>query len=206
MGAVQQEIWRDRLMAYIPRLKKYYRDNVIPAMKKRFNYPNVMMVPRLEKIVVNVGVGEASQNPKLLDSVSAEIGLITGLRPALTRAKKSISNFKLRQGMPIGCFVTLRRNHMYEFLDRLINVAIPRIRDFRGLSDRSFDGRGNYSLGIREQIIFPEIDYDKIDKIRGMNITIVTTAKTDEEALELLREFGVPFRRRAEAETTTEAA
>jgi large subunit ribosomal protein L5 len=206
MGAVQQEIWRDRLMAYIPRLKKYYRDNVIPAMKKRFNYPNVMMVPRLEKIVVNVGMGEASQNPKLLDSVSEEVGLITGLKPALTRAKKSISNFKLRQGMPVGCFVTLRRNHMYEFLDRLINVAIPRIRDFRGLSDRSFDGRGNYSLGIREQIIFPEIDYDKIDKIRGMDITIVTTAKTDEEALELLREFGVPFRKRAESETTTEAA
>jgi len=193
-------------MATVPRLKKQYKDNVIPALMKRFKYPNVMMVPRLEKIVVNVGVGEASQNPKLLDSVSEEMGRITGLKPAITRAKKSISNFKLRQGMPVGCFVTLRRNHMFEFLDRLISVAIPRIRDFRGLSDRSFDGRGNYSLGVREQIIFPEIDYDKIEKIRGMNITIVTTAKTDEEALELLKELGLPFRRKAEAETASEAA
>ena len=193
-------------MADIPRMKKYYNDNVLPAMKKRFGYSNVMMVPKLEKIIVNVGVGEASQNPKLLESVIEEIGLITGLKPAVARAKKSISNFKLRQGMPIGCHVTLRRGRMYEFFDRLMNVAIPRIRDFRGLSDRSFDGRGNYSMGIREQIIFPEIDYDKIDKIRGMNITIVTTANTDEEALELLKEFGFPFRRRVEAEATTEAA
>ncbi|KPL07804.1 50S ribosomal protein L5 [bacterium SM23_57] len=193
-------------MADIPRMKKYYIDNVLPAMQKRFGYSNVMMVPKLEKIIVNVGVGEASQNPKLLESVMEEIGLITGLKPAIARAKKSISNFKLRQGMPIGCHATLRRNRMYEFFDRLMNVAIPRIRDFRGLSDRSFDGRGNYSMGIREQIIFPEIDYDKIDKIRGMNITIVTTANTDEEALELLKEFGFPFRRRVEAEATTEAA
>lgn len=193
-------------MADIPRMKKYYNDNVLPAMQKRFGYSNVMMVPKLEKIIVNVGVGEASQNPKLLESVMEEIGLITGLKPAVARAKKSISNFKLRQGMPIGCHVTLRRDRMYEFFDRLMNVAIPRIRDFRGLSDRSFDGRGNYSMGIREQIIFPEIDYDKIDKIRGMNITIVTTANTDEEALELLKEFGFPFRRRVEAEATTEAA
>jgi len=193
-------------MANVTRLKKHYKDKVVPALMKRFNYPNVMMVPRLEKIVVNVGVGEASQNPKLLDSVSEEIGRITGLKPAVTRAKKSISNFKLRQGMPVGCFVTLRRSHMFEFLDRLISIAIPRIRDFRGLSDRSFDGRGNYSLGVREQIIFPEIDYDKIEKIRGMNITIVTTAKTDEEALELLKELGLPFRRKAEVETGTEAA
>jgi large subunit ribosomal protein L5 len=193
-------------MADIPRMKKYYFDNVVPAMKKRFGYSNVMMVPKLEKIVVNVGVGEASQNPKMLDLVVEEIGKITGFRPTITRAKKSISNFKLRQGMPVGCFVTLRRARMYEFFDRLMNVAIPRIRDFRGLSDRSFDGRGNFTLGIREQIIFPEIDYDKIDKIRGMDITIVTTAKTDEEALELLREFGFPFRRKAEAEAATEKA
>jgi large subunit ribosomal protein L5 len=191
-------------MATVPRMKKYYADTVRPALVKHFKYSNVMMAPRLEKIVVNVGVGEASQNPKLLESVSAELAQITGMKPAVARAKKSISNFKLRQGMPIGCRVTLRRNYMYEFLDRLINIAIPRIRDFRGVSDRSFDGHGNYSLGIREQIIFPEIDYDKIEKIRGMNITIVTTAKTDEEALELLKGFGFPFRRRAESEAATE--
>jgi large subunit ribosomal protein L5 len=193
-------------MADMPRMQKYYQETVLPGMMKQFKYPNVMLAPRLEKIVINIGVGEASQNPKLLESVVEEVGTITGQRPVISRAKKSISNFKLRQGMPIGAFVTLRRDRMFEFFDRLINVAIPRIRDFRGLSDRSFDGRGNYSLGIREQIIFPEIDYDKIDKIRGMNITIVTSAKTDEEALELLKTFGFPFRRRAEVEETTEAA
>ena len=193
-------------MADMPRMQKYYRETVLPEMMKHFKYPNVMLVPQLEKIVINIGVGEASQNPKLLESVVEEVGTITGQRPVISRAKKSISNFKLRQGMPIGTFVTLRRNRMYEFFDRLINVAIPRIRDFRGLSDRSFDGRGNYSLGIREQIIFPEIDYDKIDKIRGMNITIVTSAGTDEEALELLKAFGFPFRRRVEVEESTEAA
>jgi large subunit ribosomal protein L5 len=203
MGEVQQEIGRNSVMATVPRMKTYYQDTVRPALVKHFNYPNVMMAPRLEKIVINIGVGEASQNPKLLESVSAELGQITGMKPAIARAKKSISNFKLRQGMPIGCRVTLRRNYMYEFLDRLINIAIPRIRDFRGVSDRSFDGHGNYSLGIREQIIFPEIDYDKIEKIRGMNITFVTTAKTDEEAMELLKGFGFPFRRKAETETAT---
>ena len=185
-------------MATVPRMKTYYQDTVLPALVKHFNYPNVMMAPRLEKIVVNIGVGEASQNPKLLEAVSAELGQITGMKPAIARAKKSISNFKLRQGMPIGCRVTLRRNYMYEFLDRLINIAIPRIRDFKGVSDRSFDGHGNYSMGIREQIIFPEIDYDKIEKIRGMNITFVTTARTDEEALELLKGFGFPFHRKAQ--------
>ena len=187
-------------MATVPRLKTYYQDTVLPGLVKHFNYPNVMMAPKLEKIVINIGVGEASQNPKLLEAVSAELGQITGMKPAIARAKKSISNFKLRQGMPIGCRVTLRRNYMYEFLDRLINISIPRIRDFKGMSDRSFDGHGNYSLGIREQIIFPEIDYDKIEKIRGMNITFVTTARTDEEALELLKGFGFPFRRKVEAE------
>ncbi len=154
------------------------------------------MVPRLEKIVVNVGMGEASQNPKLLDGISAEIATITGQKPIITHAKKSVSNFKLREGMPIGCKVTLRRDRMYEFFDKLINVAIPRIRDFRGISDKAFDGRGNYSLGIREQIIFPEIDYDKVEKIRGMDITIVTSAETDEEARALLSQFGMPFRRK----------
>ena len=193
-------------MADKPRMQKYYQDKVLPALMKHFKYSNIMLAPKLEKIVINIGVGEASQNPKLLDSVMEEIGVITGQRPVISRAKKSISNFKLRQGMPIGAFVTLRRDRMYEFFDRLINVAIPRIRDFRGLSDRSFDGRGNYSMGIKEQIIFPEIDYDKIDKLRGMNITIVTSARTDEEAVELLKAFGFPFRHRVEAEATTEVA
>lgn len=183
-------------MEYVPRLKKLYQEHIIPYMMRRFGYKNVMQVPRLEKIVVNMGVGEATQDRKLLDAAMKELALITGQKPAVRRAKKSISQFKLRKGMPIGCKVTLRRDRMYEFLDRLINVAVPRIRDFRGLSERSFDGRGNYSLGIQEQIIFPEIDYDKVEKVRGMDITIVTTAKTDEEAYELLKEFGMPFRRR----------
>lgn len=180
---------------YIPRLKIDYLDRVRPALMKEFGYKNVMMAPKLDKIVVNFGVGEASQNPKLLDGISGEIAAITGQKPIITKARKSISNFKLRKGMSIGCKVTLRRNYLYEFFDRLINVAIPRIRDFRGVSDRSFDGRGNYSLGIKEQIIFPEIDYDKVDRIRGMDITIVTTADTDEEARALLREYGMPFRK-----------
>ena len=181
---------------YLPRLKKEYQERVQPALIKEFDYKNVMMAPKLEKIMVNAGVGEASQNPKLLDGVMKEIAAITGQKPVITRARKSISNFKLRAGMPIGCKVTLRRERMYEFFDRLINVTVPRIRDFRGLSDKSFDGRGNYSLGIKEQIIFPEIDYDKVERIRGMDITIITTAKTDEEGRVLLREFGMPFRKR----------
>ena len=175
------------------RLKVEYRERIIPAMREKFNYKNVNQVPRLEKIVVNAGVGEASQESKLLDSVVAELTAITGQRATIRRSRKAISNFKLRQGMPVGTMVTLRREIMYEFLDRLVNFALPQVRDFRGLSNRSFDGRGNYTLGIREQIIFPEIDYDGIDRIRGMDITIVTSAATDGEALELLKQFGAPF-------------
>lgn len=180
---------------YVPRLMTFYRDQAIPQLMKRFNYGTVMMVPRLEKIVLNVGVGEASQNPKLLESSAQELAQITGRKAAITRARKSISNFKLRKGMAIGCRVTLRRWVMYEFLDRFLNVAIPRIRDFRGLSDRSFDGRGSYTIGLREQIIFPEIDIDKIERVHGMDITFVTTARTDEEAQALLQVLGVPFRK-----------
>jgi len=181
---------------YVPRLKTDYHSRILPALVKQFGYKNVMMAPKLEKIVINVGVGEASQNSKLLEGVAQEIGAITGQKTVITKAAKSISNFKLRAGMSIGCKVTLRRERMYEFLDRLINISIPRIRDFKGVSDRAFDGRGNYTLGVKEQIIFPEIDYDKVDKIRGMDITIVTTARTDEEARALFREFGMPFRKK----------
>lgn len=177
------------------RLKDIYKDKIVPKLMKENKYSSVMEVPKLTKITVNVGVGEAIANPKTLDSVADDLSRITGQKPIFTKARKSISNFKLREGMRIGCSVTLRRQRMYEFLDRLLNVAIPRIRDFRGISDKSFDGRGNFNLGIREQIIFPEIDYDKIDKIRGMNISITTTAKTDEEARQLLTELGMPFRR-----------
>jgi large subunit ribosomal protein L5 len=162
---------------------------------KKFGYKNVMQVPKLEKIVVNVGVGEAIQNAKLLDSAVSDLASITGQRPAIKRAKKAISNFKLKAGMPIACMVTLRKDRMYEFFDRLVNVAIPRIRDFRGTSPKSFDGRGNYNLGLEEQIIFPEIVYDKVEKVRGMSITVCTTAKTDEEAFELLKAMGTPFRK-----------
>jgi large subunit ribosomal protein L5 len=176
------------------RLKEYYKKEVVPALMREFGYKNIMEVPRLEKIVVNMGLGEAIHNIKLLDTAVEELALITGQRPVVTRAHRSIAAFKLREGMAIGCMVTLRKDRMYEFLDRLINVAIPRVRDFRGLSPRSFDGRGNYTLGIREQIIFPEIDYDKVEKVKGMNITIVTTAKTDEEGYALLRLMGMPFR------------
>ena len=175
------------------RLKEEYRKRIVPAMRERFDYRNVNQVPKLEKIVVNAGVGEAAQESKLLDNVVAELTAITGQRATIRRSKKAISNFKLRQGMPVGAMVTLRRETMYEFLDRLVNFALPQVRDFRGLSNRSFDGRGNYTLGIREQIIFPEIDYDAIDRIRGMDITIVTSAATNEEAQELLRQFGAPF-------------
>ncbi|MCS7316381.1 MAG: 50S ribosomal protein L5 [Bryobacterales bacterium] len=176
------------------RLKEYYRSTVVPALMKEFGYKNVMAVPRLEKITVNMGLGEASQNPKLLDSAVQELALIAGQRPVITRARKSIAAFKLRAGMTIGCMVTIRGDRMYEFLDRLINVALPRVRDFRGLSTRSFDGRGNYTLGLRDQLVFPEIDYNKVDKIKGMNITITTTARTDAEGLALLKHLGVPFR------------
>lgn len=175
------------------RLKTKYQNDVVPAMMKEFGYRNAMQVPRLEKITVNVGVGEATQNAKAIDAAVAEIMTITGQKPVVTRAKKAIANFKLREGVPIGCMVTLRRDRMYEFLDRLIHVALPRVRDFKGISNRSFDGRGNYSLGLREQIIFPEIHADRVEKARGLTITITTTAKTDPEGLALLRFMGMPF-------------
>ena len=175
------------------RLKQRFQKQVIPALQKEFTYTNSMAVPRLEKIVVNVGVGEATQNIKLLDGASVELKQITGQKPIVTRARKSIAAFRLRAGMPIGASVTLRGDRMYEFLDRLVNVALPRVRDFRGVSMRSFDGRGNYTLGLRDQLDFPEIDYAKVDKIRGMNVTIVTTARSDEEGRALLRHMGMPF-------------
>ncbi|MBI2087588.1 MAG: 50S ribosomal protein L5 [Deltaproteobacteria bacterium] len=175
------------------RLKTKYREEVVPAMIKQFGYKNLFQVPRLEKVTLNVGLGEAIQNVKALDGAVAEVAAITGQRPVVTRAKKAIANFKLRQGMPIGCMATLRQERMYEFLDRLIHAALPRVRDFKGVSDRGFDGKGNYSLGIREQIIFPEIQVDKVDKIHGLTISIVTTAKTDEEGKALLSQLGMPF-------------
>jgi large subunit ribosomal protein L5 len=178
------------------RLAAFYKEHVVPALQKRFNYSSPMQVPRLEKITINIGVGGATQDAKLVQNALNELELISGQRPAVTRAKKSIANFKLREGMPIGVRVTLRRARMYEFLDRLINIAAPRVRDFRGFPDRSFDGRGNYTLGIKEQIIFPEIDVDKVSRITGMDISFVTSAKTDEEAQALLQEFGFPFRKR----------
>ena len=180
------------------RLREQYEKEIVPAMMKNFSYKNIMEVPRLEKIVVNVGLGEAKENAKLLDGAVADLGIITGQKAVITKAKKSIANFKLREGMPIGCKVTLRSGRMYDFLDRLVNLALPRVRDFRGVNANSFDGRGNYALGIKEQIIFPEIDYDKIDKVRGMDIIVVTTARTDEEARELLTLFGMPFARTAQ--------
>lgn len=176
------------------RLKDKYKNEVIKAMMQKFGYKNVMQVPKLEKVVINTGVGEAIQNSKAMDAAVSDLSTITGQRPVVTKAKKSIAAFKVRQGMSVGCKVTLRGERMYEFVDKLFNVALPRVRDFRGVSPKSFDGRGNYSLGIREQLIFPEIEYDKIDKIRGMDIIFVTTAKTDEEARELLRLLGMPFR------------
>ena len=176
------------------RLREQYQNEVVPALIKHFKYDNVMAVPRLEKTVVNMGLGEAIQNSKILDAAIVELGRITGQRPIITRAKKSIANFKLRENMPIGAAVTLRGPRMFEFLDRLVSIVLPRVRDFRGVPTRSFDGRGNYTLGLRDQLIFPEIDYAKVDKIKGMNVTIVTTAKSDEEAQELLRLLGMPFR------------
>ncbi len=172
----------------------FYEKEVVPAMMNKFKYKNVMQIPKIEKIVVNVGIGEAIQNIKVLETASADIKAITGQRPVITKAKKSIASFKLRAGMPIGCMVTLRRERMYEFFHKLVHIVLPRVRDFKGVSSKSFDGRGNYTLGLKEQIIFPEIDYDKIDKARGMNITITTTAKSDEEGMELLRLMGMPFR------------
>lgn len=177
------------------RLKTMYQQEIVPKLKEKFGYHNIMEVPGLEKIVVNMGVGEAVQDSKSLDAAVKELTTITGQRPSVRKAKKSISNFKLRAGIPIGCAVTLRGDLMYEFLDRLLNFALPRIRDFRGISPNSFDGRGNFTLGIKEQVIFPEISYSKIEKIMGMDITIVTSAKTDEEAFELLKDFGAPFRK-----------
>ncbi len=177
------------------RLQDKYVTEIRPKLMKENKYSSVMQVPKLTKITVNIGVGEATQNAKLLEAAVADLALITGRKPALTKARKSISNFKLRQGVAVGCMVTLRRDAMYEFLDRLVNVAIPRIRDFRGISAKAFDGRGNYNLGLKEQLIFPEIDYDKVEKIRGMNITIATTARTDAEARQLLEELGMPFRK-----------
>ena len=181
------------------RLAKKYRDDVIPAMMKRFGYDNVNQVPRIDKIAINIGVGAAASDPKLLEAAARDLEAIAGQKPAITKSKKSISNFKLRENQAIGCRVTLRRARMYEFLDRLMTTAIPRIRDFRGIPDRSFDGRGNYTLGVREQIIFPEIDVDKVSRITGMDITFATSATTDEEALELLKAFGLPFRKREQA-------
>ncbi|NLI94034.1 MAG: 50S ribosomal protein L5 [Peptococcaceae bacterium] len=176
------------------RLKDLYKNEITPALQKKFNYSNVMQTPRLEKVVINVGLGEAIQNPKAIDAAMEDIMTIAGQRPVVTRAKKSIAAFKLRAGMPIGVKVTLRGDRMYEFVDRLINVALPRVRDFQGVSGKSFDGRGNYTLGLKEQLIFPEINFDKIDKLRGMDIVFVTTANTDEESKALLKEFGMPFR------------
>ena len=175
------------------RLKEMYQNEIVEAMIKKFGYKNIMEVPKLDKIVINMGVGEAKDNAKVLDSAVRDLEIITGQKAVLTKAKKSVANFKLREGMAIGCKVTLRGEKMYEFADRLINLALPRVRDFRGVNANAFDGRGNYALGIKEQLIFPEIEYDKVDKVRGMDVIVVTTAKTDEEARELLRLFGMPF-------------
>lgn len=177
------------------RLHEQYSNEIVDAMTKKFGYKNIMQVPKLEKIVINMGVGEAKENKKALDTAITDLEIISGQKAVVTRAKKSVANFKLREGMPIGCKATLRGERMYEFADRLINLALPRVRDFRGVSQNSFDGRGNYALGIKEQLIFPEIEYDKVDKVRGMDIIFVTTANTDEEARELLTLFGMPFKK-----------
>ncbi len=193
-AAVQEDV-------YIPRLKKKYREEVVPALMEQFGYKSVMQVPRLVKIVINKGVGEAIQNRKLLEDAIEELRLITGQHPVVARARKSIANFKVRKGMPVAVYVTLRRDYMYEFFDRLVTLALPRVRDFQGVSDRSFDGFGNYTLGIEEQIIFPEVDIDQVEKISGMDITFVTSAETDEEAYALLKALGMPFVRREEPQT-----
>lgn len=176
------------------RLRERYRKEIVPSLTEKFGYANPMMVPKIEKIVVNIGVGEAKDNAKLMDSLVADLGRITGQQPVVNRARKSIANFQLREGMPVGCKVTLRGVRMYEFLDRMISVALPRVRDFKGISGKGFDGRGNYTLGITEHIIFPEVDLEKVEKVKGMNVCIATTAATDEEGKELLRQFGMPFR------------
>ncbi|MDE3181083.1 MAG: 50S ribosomal protein L5 [Acidobacteriota bacterium] len=192
-----------------PRLKERYKKEIVPALVREFKYKNLAAVPRLRKVVVNMGLGEAIQNAKLLDSATHELSAITGQKPVITRAKQSIANFKLRQGMPIGAMVTLRGDVMFEFVDRLTNIALPRVRDFRGLSTRAFDGRGNYTLGLKDQLLFPEIEYSKVDKTKGMNISIVTDARSDAEALALLRHIGMPFRqetrRRPQAQAESEA-
>lgn len=177
------------------RLRETYKNDIAPALMKKFNYKSVMQIPKLEKVVINVGCGDARDNSKVIDSVMEEIAMITGQKPVITKARKSVANFKLREGMNIGVKVTLRAEKMYEFVDRLFNTALPRVRDFRGINPNSFDGRGNYALGLKEQLIFPEIDYDKVDKVRGMDIIFVTTAQTDEEAREMLTLFGAPFRK-----------
>ena len=183
-------------MAVQSRLKERYDKDILPALTKEFGYQNVMQAPRLAKIVINIGLGEAIQNSKAIDNAVRDLTDITGQRPVVTKAKKSIATFKLRQGQKIGCMVTLRRERMYEFFDRFVNIALPRVRDFKGVSPKSFDGRGNFSIGVREQIIFPEVDYDKIDRLRGLEVSIVTTAKTDEEGRSLLAQLGMPFRKR----------
>ena len=180
---------------YTPRMKKQYDDAIVKAMTEKFGYKNRMEVPKIEKIVINMGVGEATQDKKKVEQAASEMEAIAGQKPVITKAKKSIAQFKLREGMPIGCKVTLRRERMYEFLDRLITIALPRVRDFRGLNPKSFDGRGNYAMGLKEQLVFPEINYDRIEKVRGMDVIVTTTAKTDDEARELLRLFGFPFPR-----------
>jgi large subunit ribosomal protein L5 len=194
----------------VPRLKERYQKEIVPALIKEFSYSNPMAVPRLRKIVVNMGLGEAILNAKLLDAATRELAQITGQKPVVTRARKSIANFKLRKNMPIGAMVTLRGSRMYEFFDRLVSVALPRVRDFKGLSTRAFDGRGNYTIGIRDQLVFPEVDYSKVDKVKGMNVSIVTDARTDAEAMALLRHMGMPFRaetqRRQEGERSGEKA
>ena len=179
---------------YQPRLRTKYKDEIVPQLMKDFGFKNVMQVPKLDRIVVNMGLGEAVQNAKLIESAAEELSAITGRKPIVTRAKKSIASFKLREGMPIGVMVTLRGEQMYDFLDRLVSIALPRTRDFKGISPKAFDGRGNYTLGIREQIVFPEVNYDKIDRIKGMNVTLVTTAETDEQGRALLKSLGMPFR------------
>ena len=190
---------------YVPRFQQHYTEKVVPALVKRFSYTNPMRIPHLSKVVINMGLGDAVTNPRIIDAAVRELAAITGQRPAVAKARKSISNFKLREGMPIGVYVTLRRATMWEFMDRLITMATPRIRDFRGLPDKGFDGRGNYTVGLKEHIIFPEIDIDAVEKIRGMDITFVTTAKSDQEAYELLRELGLPMRKR-ETKGTAAAA